>query len=229
MRETSFRTTALRSGGDDDRCRAARRIRRDAAISVRCKPLRAASLISHPKWKGALIGTPNGEAEHIQAQRTTLVNGATGFVGGAVLRALRDSGEEPVSLVPHAPVADVADIATAKPVPSAAPVNGNFRRLEFRDECTLQPAMRGLKWLFLMRPPALGDVERWVFPLLDEAVKAGVERIVLLSVVGAETRAYLPHAKVAKVEARLAPLAQRTALAVGILRPGFFVQNLLSA
>ena len=86
--------------------------------------------------------------------------------------------------------------------------------------------MRGLKWLFLMRPPALGDVERWVFPLLDEAVKAGVERIVFLSVVGAETRAYLPHAK---VEARLAPLAQRTALTVGILRPGFFVQNLLSA
>jgi uncharacterized protein YbjT (DUF2867 family) len=162
----------------------------------------------------------------MQVQRMTGAIGATGFVGGAVMRALRDAGEDVVSLVPHAPVADSANTAKAKHFPSDTPADRHFRRLDFRDECTFEPAMQGLERLFLMRPPAIGNVVRWVFPLLDQAVKAGVERIVFLSVSGAETRAYLPHAK---IEARLALLAQRTALKGGILRPGFFAQNLLSA
>ena len=142
------------------------------------------------------------------------------------MRATRDAGEDVISLVPRAPVPDVADNTTTKQASGDAPANRNFLRLEFRDERTFEPAMRGLKRLFLMRPPALGDVERWVFPLLDQAIKAGVERIVFLSVAGAETRAYLPHGE---IEARLALLAIRAALTVGILRPGFFAQNLLSA
>ena len=76
--------------------------------------------------------------------------------------------------------------------------------------------MYGLKRLFLMRPPAIGDVERQVFPPLDVAVKTGVERIAFLSVAGAETRAYLPHAK---FEARLALLARRAALTRRRKRP----------
>ena len=169
----------------------------------------------------------------MRAQSQTGVIGATGFVGGAVARALRDAGEEVALLVPHAPVPDSAKPATAKHVPRDAffdqnfrRFDQNFRRLDFRDARTFEPAMRGLKRLFLMRPPAIGNVERWVFPLLAEAIKAGVERIVFLSVAGAETRAYLPHAK---LEARLAQLTQHTGLKVGILRPGFFAQNLLSA
>jgi uncharacterized protein YbjT (DUF2867 family) len=85
---------------------------------------------------------------------------------------------------------------------------------------------RDLKRLFLMRPPAIGNVERWVFSLLDAAMNAGIERIVFLSIASAERRAYLPHAK---IEARLALLARRTELKVGILRPGFFTQNQLTA
>jgi uncharacterized protein YbjT (DUF2867 family) len=186
-------------------------------------------LITHLKSTRSLIGASNGEGEPMQARRKAGVIGvigATGFVGGAVMRALCNAGEDVLSLVPSEPAEEITDNATAKYTPCDATAKQKFRRLEFFDERTFEPAMRGLKRLFLMRPPAIGDVERWVFPLLDEALKAGVERIVFLSVAGAETRAYLPHAK---IEARLALLAQRTGLKVGILRPGFFAQNLLSA
>ena len=142
------------------------------------------------------------------------------------MHALRASGDDPISLVPRTRDQDLADKPKAKLVPSDEAVGQNFRRLDFFDANTFEPAMAGLKRLFLMRPPAIGDVKRWVFPLLDVAVNAGVERIVFLSVAGAETRAYLPHAK---IEARLAQLARCTELKVGILRPGFFAQNLLTA
>lgn len=168
----------------------------------------------------------NIERKDTAVQRQTGVIGATGFVGGAVTRALRDSGDDPISLVPHARDQDLADKPKAKPGASDDPADQNFRRLDFFDAETFAPAMHGVKRLFLMRPPAVGNVERWVLPLLDAALSAGVERIVFLSVSGAETRAYLPHAK---IEARLALLAQRTELKVGILRPGFFAQNLLTA
>ena len=175
---------------------------------------------------GVFIDMSSSEREDTVMLRQTGVVGATGFVGSAVMRALRASGDDPISLVPRAPDQDRADNSKAKPQSGDGSVDQIFRRLDFFDADTFEPALCGLKRLFLMRPPAIGDVERWVFPLLDVSVNEGVERIVFLSVAGAETRAYLPHAK---IEARLALLARRTELKVGNLRPGFFAQNLLSA
>ena len=174
----------------------------------------------------SLIEMGDSKRDAPELKRQTGVIGASGFVGGAAVRALRNAGENPFSLISRLPVQDAAVNATAMAVPCEAFETPIFRRLDFHDERTFVPAMSGLKQLFLMRPPAIGDVERRVFPLLDVAMNAGVERIVFLSVSGAETRAYLPHAR---IEARLAQLAQRAALKVAILRPGFFAQNLLSA
>lgn len=50
------------------------------------------------------MGARNGKGEHMQAQRKTGFIGATGFVGGAFMRAMRDAGEDVISLVPRAPV-----------------------------------------------------------------------------------------------------------------------------
>ena len=166
------------------------------------------------------------EGEHTELRHQTGVVGATGFVGGAVVRALRKLGEDPVSLVPRASVHDGVGSSGPKSAPNDSSANQTFRRLEFHDERTFEPAVMGLKRLFLMRPPAIGNVERLMFPLIDMAVRTGVERIVFLSVSGAETRAYLPRAK---IEARLTEFARRDAVKVAILRPGFFAQNLLSA
>ena len=167
----------------------------------------------------------NSKGEAPELRRQTGVIGASGFVGGAVMRALCSAGGSPISLIAHPQVQDAAARPAARK-PCELPAVPTFRRFNFHDGRTFEPAMSGLKHLFLMRPPAIGNVERLMFPLLDAAVKAGVERIVFLSVTGAETRAYLPHAK---IEARLALLARRTELKVGILRPGFFAQNMLSA
>ena len=158
----------------------------------------------------------NSEREANEVKRQTGVVGAAGFVGSAVMRALRNASEDAISLVPRALVHDAECNAKAKAGLSDAPMNPIFRRLEFHDARTFAPVMYGLKRLFLMRPPAIGNVERQVFPLLDVAVKTGVERIAFLSVAGAETRAYLPHAK---IEARLALLARRAALTRRRKRP----------
>ena len=158
----------------------------------------------------------NSEREANEVKRQTGVVGATGFVGSAVMRALRNAGEDAISLVPRALVHVAECNAKAKAALSDAPMNPIFRRLEFHDARTFAPAMYGLKRLLLMRPPAIGNVERQVFPLLDVAVKTGVERIAFLSVAGAEMRAYLSHAK---IEARLALLARRAALTRRRKRP----------
>jgi uncharacterized protein YbjT (DUF2867 family) len=168
--------------------------------------------------------TSSEVARDIECQ--TGVIGGTGFVGGAVLRALCCAGAKPVSLLPHPLIEHTAACVTAEPRRRGEAVIPIFRHFDFLDERTFEPAMSGIKRLFLMRPPAIGDVERVVFPLIEAAVKSGVERIVFLSVAGAETRAYLPHAK---IEACLIRLACSAGLNVGILRPGFFAQNLLSA
>lgn len=141
------------------------------------------------------------------------------------MRALRRASANPISLIPRPEVHDAAVISTMNPGHWQEPQISIVRRFDFHDERTFEPAMKGLNSLFLMRPPAMGDVECRVFPLLEVAVMAGVERIVFLSVAGAEARAYLPHAK---IEARLNQLSQSAGLKVGILRPSFFAQNLLS-
>lgn len=140
------------------------------------------------------------------------VIGATGFVGGAALRWLRAHGHRAVALVPRPTKADVdADDA---------------RVFDFEAPGTFAAALAGCDRLFLLRPPHIGDVKRLVFPAIEAAAAAGVRRIVFLSVSGAESRSYLPHAK---IEVRLQALAATSSVAVAILRPGFFAQNLLSA
>ena len=125
----------------------------------------------------------SSEAVARDREGQTGVIGATGFVGGAVLRALRSAGANPVSLLPRPLVEYTAASATAEPRRCEETLVPIFRHFDFHDERTFEPAMSGIKRLFLMRPPAIGDVERVVFPLLEAAVKSGVERIVFLSVV----------------------------------------------
>jgi uncharacterized protein YbjT (DUF2867 family) len=136
---------------------------------------------------------------------TIAVTGANGFVGGATARALALRGVAVRRLVKNPQASDEA-------------------AFDFLRQDTHAPALDGCDALFLLRPPPLGDVERHIFPLVDTAVARGVRRIVFLSVQGAESRAYLPHAK---VEAHLATLP--SSVAIGLMRPGFFAQNLVSA
>lgn len=110
---------------------------------------------------------------------------------------------------------------------SAAKVEAAFPamervRFDFLDRGTWPAALSGCDFVFLLRPPPLGDMDATLNPFVDAAYAAGVEHIVFLSVAGADRMKWVPHRK---VELHLE--ASRRAFTV--LRPGFFAQNLEDA
>ena len=134
-----------------------------------------------------------------------LVTGASGNVGREVVRALRSKGMS-VRAADRDPMrpqklfgADVESV-----------------RLDFRDPSTFVVA-RGAEAIFLMRPPAIADVDKTLIPFVDEARRLGVRHIVFLSVAGAEHNRLVPHHAVEQ------HLAKGSGWSV--LRPGFFAQN----
>jgi uncharacterized protein YbjT (DUF2867 family) len=102
--------------------------------------------------------------------------------------------------------------ATTNPAAAAPSVYLDFGRPE-----TYPAAFAGVRRLFLMRPPAIADVQRYLFPVIDFAARAGVEQIVFLSVMGVNP--LVPHYQ---VEQKL----KRSGLGYTLLRPSFFMQNL---
>ncbi len=137
-----------------------------------------------------------------------LVTGATGHVGREVVRALRRRG-----LVVRAAV---------RGTPPAFEDGVEAVPLDFRDRSTWASAVEGVRHLFLMRPPAIADVQNNLNPFVDVARSAGVEHVVFLSVAGVEKNRFVPHRK---VEDHLRSRGE----AFTNLRPGFFAQNLQSA
>lgn len=92
-------------------------------------------------------------------------------------------------------------------------------RFDFEDATTYASAFEGVTQLFLVRPPAIADVWNSIFPALDAAERAGVEHVVLLSLLGAEQNPFVPHRW---IEWYL----QRSSMDWTFLRPSFFMQNL---
>lgn len=129
-----------------------------------------------------------------------LVTGAQGNVGREVVRACTAAGFDvrPGVLKPAMP---------------------NEVRLDFTDPGSWGAALAGVDFVFLLRPPALGDMGTTLNPFVDAAVAAGTQHIVFLSVAGAETKSWVPHRK---VEDHLRLTEGRWT----VLRPGFFAQNL---
>lgn len=137
-----------------------------------------------------------------------LVTGATGNVGFEVLRLLSERGY---------------------PVKAAVRSHSNLRinlpsdvesvEFDFEQPQTFEPALRGIHTLFLVRPPAISQVKKYIYPAIASAQAVGVERVVFLSLLGAERIALVPHAK---IEAYIKSLG----LAYTFLRASFFMQNL---
>ena len=93
--------------------------------------------------------------------------------------------------------------------------------LDFLQPASLQPALREVEKIFLIRPPEISDAKKYFFPFLQIAQEQGVKRIVFLSVMGAERIQFIPHAKI-----------EHSILASHIpytfLRPSFFTQNIVT-
>ncbi len=89
----------------------------------------------------------------------------------------------------------------------------------FLDATTYEQAFDGITKLFLVRPPALADIENEVAPALRAAKDAGVRHIVFLSLQGVENNRITPHYKIEQCILELG-------LNYTFLRASFFMQNL---
>lgn len=135
-----------------------------------------------------------------------LVTGATGNVGRVVLRILQNQG--------------VATRAAGRAERAAAGGGaGGAVAFDFVDPGTWTAAFRGVDSMFLMRPPALGNVRRDLLPAVAAARDAGVRQIVFLSLPGAAWNKVVPHAA---VESWL----RSSGLTWTFVRASFFGQNL---
>lgn len=137
-----------------------------------------------------------------------VVTGATGNVGAEVVKNLASTSYQVRIAARDPPAARAAGSLNAEVVPFA-----------FETESTYAPALHGAQALFLMRPRHIVDVERYLNPVVDAARRAGVERIVFLSIAGAAYNPRVPHRIVEQhIEA--------SGIAWTFLRADFFMQNL---
>lgn len=139
-----------------------------------------------------------------------LVTGATGNVGREIIAELRRRGR----------TADTV-AAVSNPARSASELGDDIQyvKLDFADQNTYDPALNGIDKIFLLRPPQISDIPRYITPFIQAAKAANVRQIVFLSLIGVDKNRVVPHAKVED--------ALRTAgVPWTMLRPSFFMQNL---
>jgi uncharacterized protein YbjT (DUF2867 family) len=136
---------------------------------------------------------------------TVLVTAAGGNVGRLVAERLVAAGV-PVRRADRSVPADAATASSSV-------------RFDFTDERTWSPAFVGVETMFLVRPPAVGNVRRDLLPAVDAARNAGVRHVVFLSLQGADRIPVVPHATVER-------WLRSSGMSWTFVRPSFFTQNL---
>lgn len=134
-----------------------------------------------------------------------VVTGANGNVGAPLVEALAEREVQVRAAVHGDP--DTVD-ASVETIP-----------FDFDDPYTWGAAFREASGLFVLRPPHISNVEDAINPAIDAAVAAGVEHVVTLSVMGADSNPFLPHRRIEKH-------VEGMDVAWTHLRPGFYMQNL---
>ena len=136
-----------------------------------------------------------------------LITGATGNVGGDVLRGLLELG-----------LPARAAVTNPERAAKALPAGAEVTRFDFSDLSTFGAALEGINRVFLMRPPAMGDPKTFK-PFLEAIKFVGIEQVVFLSLLGAQANPVVPHRK---IELEI----ERLEIPHVFLRPSFFLQNL---
>ncbi|WP_411100961.1 NAD(P)H-binding protein [Streptomyces sp. x-45] len=135
-----------------------------------------------------------------------LVTGATGNIGGALLKELHARGVRPLRALTR-------DAARAVFPQGVEVVEGDFA-----EPASLKPALKGVRSLFLVS--RLGpDAD-----ILEAARQAGVEHVVLVSSITVQTH---PHLGPANENLEVEQLLKETGMAWTILRPTQFASNAL--
>ena len=135
-----------------------------------------------------------------------LVIGATGNVGSEVFKSLGHRKAEVI--------AAVSSLQDLNRFPSK-----NAVLFDFGKPATWELALERVDKVFLMRPPAIADVKKFIFPFIDLTTAKGVKQIVFLSLQGVRFNPLTPHHKVEKY-------MRQKKMPYTFLRPNFFMQNL---
>ena len=140
-----------------------------------------------------------------------LVTGATGRVGGEVVRLLAARG---------APVRAFVRGAHADGGPAVEVAHGDFARPE-----TLEPALEGVERVFLAssQDPRQAELQGNV---VEAAARAGVKRIVKLSGIAASV-APAARTAIGRAHWETEQQIERSGIAFTLLRPNLYMQSLL--
>lgn len=128
-----------------------------------------------------------------------LVVGASGMVGGELVKLLRAKGE-------------AVRTTTSKKPSSADQVHINLATGE-----GLQAAFEGVSKAFFLSPPGYADHHKMLSPLIQEAKRRGLKKVVLMTAMGANA-ADTPFRR-AEIE------LEKSGLSYNIIRPNWFLQN----
>lgn len=141
-----------------------------------------------------------------------LITGATGNVGVPLIANFQ------VPLSANNLFAGVRDIEKAKKA-NVFPEGVEFRVFDFEDPSTFSSALKDIDIIFLLRPPHISNIDKYFMPLVKQLVECGVEKVVFLSVQGAEKSKVIPHRKIEL-------LLLEHDLEYIFMRPSYFMQNL---
>jgi uncharacterized protein YbjT (DUF2867 family) len=137
---------------------------------------------------------------------TFFVTGASGNVGGEVVKNLLNKGQKVIAAkLPHEKMEDRENLV--------------YRNFDFTDNSTWEPCLKGVTKVFLMRPPHISKIKRDMYPFMKYMKEKGVKQVVFLSVQGVEKNKIVPHRKVEDLMLELG-------LPYTFVRPSFFMQNL---
>ena len=139
-----------------------------------------------------------------------LITGATGNVGNELLKKLK--------VVDNVNIyAAGRNISKTKKIIDEDKIN--YVRLDFKDESTYKSALKDIDTVFLMRPPAISKVKKYIYPFLVEMKEANINQVVFLSLQGGDKNIVVPHYKIERY-------IENLDIPYTFLRPSFFMQNL---
>jgi uncharacterized protein YbjT (DUF2867 family) len=142
--------------------------------------------------------------------RTILVTGATGNVGAKVVGGLVKAGARVLGAVQSAAKADSIKALGAEPV------EFDFNRAE-----SMRAAFQDVEKLFLLTP-FVPQMAEFGVRAVEEAGKAGVQYIVRMSALGADSK---PAIRLAEWHREVEEAVESSGIPFTILRPNSFMQN----
>ena len=142
-----------------------------------------------------------------------LITGASGNIGKELIHYLFQIKQLPFEVI--------AGVRNPKQPAKALESYDKLRYVafDFTNPACFKEALTGVKTVFLLRPPALADIQKYFAPLVEAFEEYGVKKVLFLSVQGADKIKMIPHHKIEQ-------LLLNSTLDYIFLRPSYFMQNL---